>query len=364
MINNETSHSKRMTNKTLNSTATCIALLLGALLSLCSCASQAPKPLPPPVALVWPSGKEIPRIRFVGTISRPEDLEITKSFLQRFWGYIVGQEDNSLIAPYGITGDKRGVLYVVDTFLQKIHTFDAVAEKFHVFPSNDQPMTSPIAIAVDDSTDRIYVVDSKEGIIKIFRGVHDTSPLNIGKGLLQRPTGVAINFRSGELLVVDTKLSHIFRFDLKSHQLLGKFGDRGKKTGKFNHPTHITVAANGTILITDALNFRVQIYSAEGEFIKTFGSAGDSPGHFSRPRGIATDSDNNIYVVDALFDNIQIFDKEGRLLMDFGKSGRKNGEFWLPAGIYIDKKDTIYVADSYNRRIQIFQYLKVEDSSK
>ena len=337
-------------------------LLLSIVIGLSGCMAPAPEPTLPPADMVWPTGNETPRIRLVGSIARPEDFHITQNGFQRFWGYFVGQEDNRLVAPYGITVDLGGRLYVVDTFRRRVQRFDATAGKFHTFPTGDHLMTSPIDIIVNDTTGLIHVADSKEGIIKAFNGPDDTSPLEIGLGILQRPTGIAINQVTDELLVVDTKLSRIFRFDLHNHRLQGKFGSKGIEKGQFNHPTNITVAEDGTIVVTDALNFRIQIFSAKGEFLRTFGSAGDSPGHFSRPRGVATDSDGNIYVVDALFDNIQMFNKQGQLLMDFGTSGRGYGEFWLPAGICIDTNDKIYVADSYNKRVQIFQYLKQDNS--
>ena len=339
-----------------------IFLLLTIVMGLSGCMSPPPEPLLPPIDMVWPPGNETPRIQLLGSISRPEDLQITQNVFQRFWGYFVGQEDNTLVAPYGLTVDRDGRLYVIDTFRRQVQLFDAAAGKFHTFPKDEQSMTSPIDISVDDASGLIYVVDSKEALIKVFDGPNDTSPLEIGLDLLKRPTGVAINHTTNELLVVDTKLSRIFRFDLNNHRLQGEFGNKGIENGQFNHPTNIAVAEDGTILVSDALNFRIQIFSAKGEFIRKFGSAGDSPGHFSRPRGVATDSDGNIYVVDALFDNIQIFNKQGHLLMDFGTSGREYGEFWLPAGIFIDKNDKIYVADSYNKRVQIFQYLKQDDS--
>ena len=114
---------------------------------------------------------------------------------------------------------------------------------------------------------------------------------------------------------------------------------------------------DGKILVTDSLNFRVQIFSSAGKYLDEFGEAGQMPGFFSRPKGIANDSDGNIYVVDALFDNIQIFSDQGTLLMDYGGPGQYFGKFWLPSGIAIDNTDKIYVADTYNKRIQIFQYL-------
>ncbi|MGB3211393.1 MAG: hypothetical protein WBB19_11870 [Desulforhopalus sp.] len=331
------------------------------LLGLIGCAGPVGKLPPPPVDLVWPGGEEIPRIRFLGSVSTPEDYQIRQNVLQRFWGYLIGREKDILAAPYGVSVDPGGRLYVVDTFQRRIHLFDPAAGKYFVIPQDDIPMVSPVDIAVDEVTGQIYVADSKDGVVKVFDGARDKLPKAIGKGLLVRPTGIAINRTTDELLVVDTKLATVFRFDLSSCQLKERFGAEGRGPGLFNHPTNISVAGDGTILVTDALNFRIQIFSAQGVFQETFGSAGDSPGYFARPRGVATDSDANIYVVDGLFDNIQIFDKTGRLLMAFGTSGREYGQFWLPAGIFIDANDKIYVADSYNKRVQIFQYLQPDD---
>jgi DNA-binding beta-propeller fold protein YncE len=336
------------------------ALSLAVLQGLYGCAAPALDPLPPPVDLVWPKGGETPRIRFISSISKPEDLQITQSALMRFWNYLVGKDYDSL-APYGVTVDTSGRLYALDTIQRRVQVFDAKAGEFTIFPDDDHPMSSPIGIAVDNNG-RIFVSDSQDNIIKVFSGAGDVSPLIIGNGLFQRPTGIAVNQASKELLVVDTKLATVFRFDLVGYKLKGMFGAKGAELGQFNNPTNITVTQNGNILITDTLNFRIQVFSPQGGFLWAFGSAGDSPGHFARPRGVACDSDGNIYVADAIFDNIQIFDKKGRLLMDFGRLGEEYGEFWMPAGIWIDKNDKIYVADSYNKRVQIFQYLKQKEA--
>lgn len=105
------------------------------------------------------------------------------------------------------------------------------------------------------------------------------------------------------------------------------------------------------------MNFRVQIFEEDGEFISRIGEIGDAPGRFARPKGVAVDSEGHIYVVDAAFNNVQIFDQDGKLLLIFGEMGKGPGKFWLPAAMYIDKDDKIYVADQYNSRIDVFQYL-------
>ena len=320
------------------------------------CAGHAEVPAGHP-EIFWPSPPEVRRIEFVGAVSKPADLNILPGVFKRLLRYIAGQGAASLVSPYGIATDSRGRLYVVDTFLKCIHVFDAAGNQYHSFPGDSPMFASPVGIAIDKDG-RVYVTDSKKGVVFIFKDHGKRFLAAIGAGLFRRPTGIAVNPGTGELLVVDTLRSKVFRFDLSDRSLKGSFGTDGAAEGMFHYPTNICVTKTGAIIVSDALNFRVQVFSPQGRFRFTLGRMGNSPGTFSRPKGVASDSDGNIYVVDALFDNVQMFDKGGRLLMAFGDHGTEYGDFWLPGGLYIDKNDLIYVSDSSNRRVQIFRYLK------
>lgn len=312
--------------------------------------------------IFWPNPPEVKRIEFVKAVSKPEDLNIRPGILQRWGNYIVGRTAASIVSPYGITTDSQDRLYVVDTFLKRIHVFDAAGNQDFFFPADRTMLASPVGIAIDNGG-IVYITDSKRGVVYIFKDNGKTFLSTIGRGIFKRPTGIAVNPKTSELLVVDTLLSQVFRFDLSNRLPKGSFGTDGATEGLFHYPTNIFVTLTGDIIVSDSLNFRVQVFSPEGRFLFTFGRMGDAPGTFSRPKGVAADSDGNIYVVDALFDNIQVFDKRGRLLMAFGEHGTGYGDFWLPTGIYIDNNDLIYVSDSSNRRVQIFRYLK-EDMAK
>jgi DNA-binding beta-propeller fold protein YncE len=312
--------------------------------------------------IYWKSPMGGNRIEFVKAISKPEDLNIRPSILKRLANYIVGRAEASIVSPYGIVTDSQGRLYVVDTFLKRVHVFDTGKNQYFFFPADSTMLASPIGIAIDKSG-IVYITDSKRGMVYIFKDNGKTFLSTIGRDIFKRPTGIAINPKTSELLVVDTLLSRVFRFDLANRLPKGSFGTDGATAGMFHYPTNIFVTLTGDIIVSDALNFRVQVFSPKGRFLFSFGRMGDEPGTFSRPKGVAADSDGNIYVVDALLDNIQVFDKRGRLLMAFGEHGRRYGEFWLPTGIYIDNNDLIYVSDSSNQRVQIFKYLR-EDMSK
>lgn len=335
-----------------------IALAAGLLALQAGCFKMAVPEEKPVTPLLWPAPPEVPRISYVGAISRPADIGIREGLVQGFMRYLAGRPETPLVNPHGLTVDGEGRVYVVDNYRKKVHVYDPGRSNYRLFPQQGEPLVSPIGIAVDERRGRVYVTDSAAAVVRVF-ALDDASPAGeIRRGDMGRPTGIAVNPHTDELLVVDTLHSGILRFALPDHGLKGIIGQEGREAGRFHSPTHIAISPEGNIHVTDSLNFRVQVFSPEGRFIRAFGAAGDSPGYFSRPKGIAVDGDGNSYVVDALFDNVQVFDTAGRLLMSFGTPGTGPGQFWLPSGIFIDRNNRVFVSDSYNKRVQVFQYLK------
>lgn len=336
-----------------------LGLLIGVGMTGCAGVSRnGRKPLP---SIVWPNPPEVPRISFVNSVSEPEHLDIRSGMFKSFLNYLAGKKKVTIVNPHGIFADSLGRLYIVDTALKTLHVFDPGKQTYRTLntkSSKGAQLVSPIGVAVDEAGGRIFVTDSKEGTVKVFSIDELTFLIEIGRGDLQRPTGIAINGKTSELMILDSAKACVARFGMDDLKFRGAFGGPGSDAGRFNYPASIWVDADGTILVSDSLNFRIQVFSADGVFIRTFGSIGETTGHFTRPKGVASDSNGNVYVVDGLFDNVQIFSNEGEMLMAFGGHGTGYGEFWLPTGIFIDKGDKIYVADSYNKRVQVFQYLK------
>jgi len=328
---------------------------------LAACAPQAPSIEMPESDLVWPEPPATPRIRFLYTLAEPEDIDIRAGFFGRIMGAFRGPEARGIHSPYGLTRDAEGRLYVVDNFYQAVHVYDPGKNKYYRFPEKSpEAFRNPVDIALG-SGGRIYVSDSVAGRVHVFSQQGTKYLRSIGAGQLQRPTGLAVNHKTGELLVLDTMASQLLVFDEGDLSLKrtvgGDNGDSGSAS-MFHLPTNVAVAGNGRVYVTDSMNFRIQALSAELELTGSFGAAGNVPGNFSRPKGLATDSDGHVYVIDALFDNVQIFDDQGDLLLAFGAPGHEPGKFWLPNAIFIDPDDRIYVSDSHNKRVQVFQYLK------
>ena len=317
-------------------------------------------PSPAPSDTVWPPSPEVARIKFLRSFSGPEDLGMGQGGALRFFRRLLfGQEPRRFVRPYGVAVDGQGRrLYVADPGLGAVHAFDLAAGRYALLRgARKQRLRTPIGVAVDGNG-RLLVADSESALVFVF-SPKQRLLFSFGREQgLERPTGIAA--AGDRVYVTDTAGHRVLAYRLRGGRAepLFNFGGRGDAPGRFNYPVDLAVSKDGQLYVNDSLNFRVQVFDAQGKALRSLGRPGDSSGSFQRSKGVALDSDGNLYVVDALFDTVQIFGPDTRFLLNFGRPGAEDGEFWLPSGLAIDGTDRLYVADSYNRRVQTFQYLK------
>lgn len=313
--------------------------------------------------LVWPLPPEKPRIKYIDSIHGAADVEPARkaNFLDRLAGIDRKEFKPGFVKPYGIAVDSRGRIYVTDSGQGIIFVLDRQQKRVTFLGRNEQVrLRVPIGVFVD-AKDRVWVADALGQHVYAFDSDSGQVLFALGKqDEMVNPTDVAVDEARHRLYVVDSRQHCVLVYDSESGQYLSKFGERGTGKGQFNFPTNVALDRAGRIYVTDTLNFRVQIFDADGKFVDTFGEQGNRMGNMLKPKGIALDSSQNIYVVDADFDNFQIFDQQKRLLMFLGSYGQGAGTFWLPAGICIDRQNFIYIADQNNHRVQIFQLLNGE----
>jgi len=308
--------------------------------------------------LVWPPPPDKPKIEWIKSIKKVEDVEGERGFFGKILDVIIGKEKKQIIKPFGsyFIGNR---LYFTDTGAKTLFIFDFKNKKVDYIDNiGDYKFSSPIDVVVDKKGN-IYVSDSVLGAVFVFDN-NKRYKGKIGSGFLKRPTGLTINHKKGWLYVSDTVAGKIYIFDLKG-KLIKQIGKTGKGDGEFNKPTFITLDKKGNLYVVDTMNARVQIFDENGKFLRKFGKRGTVIGTFANPRGIAVDSDGNIYVTDTLLSAVQIFNQKGQLLLVVGYYGTRDGEFAFPEDISISSKNYIFVSDSYNMRIQVLRYLKGGD---
>ncbi len=342
--------------------AVAVAWLLG------SCAvgppARAPSLEPEAAAPVWPSPPDPPRYVFVRTLVGerdfvgPEDetVDAVTDALRWVAGLVLGDPEYlELRRPVSGLVDRRGRVHVVDVSHRAVMVFDMPAAQLQKWQLAAEGLLfkSPIGIAAD-LNDGILVTDSE--LAEVFRLDADGRPLGrFGKGLLERPTGIARDPASGLIYVADTVRHDVKVFDAGG-ELVDLLGHRGRRGGSFNGPTHLAFD-DGRLYVSDSLNFRVQVLDPESDEQLVFGEVGLFVGNLTRPKGVTIGGGGRIYVVESYFDHLLVYDRTGQLLLAIGGAGQEIGQFYLPAGAWTDPQGRVYVADMFNGRVVVLKEL-------
>jgi ABC-type Fe3+ transport system permease subunit/DNA-binding beta-propeller fold protein YncE len=182
-------------------------------------------------------------------------------------------------------------------------------------------------------------------------------------GQFGMPRAVAVNSR-GELYVCEYGDSErVQKFALAktasgSHSLateanlLGGWGSPGTAPGEFNRPEGLAIDAQDRVYEADSCNHRIQIFDANGKFLRAYGHAGSGKGELSYPQDICLDSAGNQYVCEFGNSRIQVFDAHDQPLEIIGGAGGAPGRFANPWAVALDSHGNLYVADGMNHRVQ------------
>jgi DNA-binding beta-propeller fold protein YncE len=311
--------------------------------------------------LVWPQPPQRRRIAFVTQITGVDDVKGARkrTWMDRAAGAKQKEPRTRLKTPYGVASDSKGRIFVADPTNRSIFVFD-IEHREVSFRGDKAPaqLALPIGVAID-ARDRLFVSDSYFHQITLF-GPEGEVVAVFGSNELQRPGGIAIDNTSKRLYVADSKANNIAVFDSESLRLIGHVGAADtpgeQEKGRFSCPTNVAVSRTGEIYVTDTWNSRVQVFDGTGKFMREFGGHGVVPGSFVRPKGVAVDVDGHVYVADAEFNNFQILSSKGEPMLAIGAYGNNPGQFALIAGIAIDNNNRIYVTDQLRGRVQVFQY--------
>lgn len=307
---------------------------------------------------------EVPRYVYLGELIGEQnfvDPEGTKKnvFIEAL-KWVVGLLDNPspvvLQRPQSGVVDENGRILITDVSRSAVFVFDQAQGLLDVweFAEGYKRFAAPTGIALGPAG-RVFVADAdlKQVVVLDEKGKGFAM---IGKGQLERPTGLAWDPDAALLYVSDTQAHQIKVFDVTG-RLVRTIGQRGEAAGEFNFPTYLALS-RGKLIVSDTMNARVQVVAVDdSELPKIIGTRGTNVGNLVRPKGVAADAENNIYVIESYFDHLLIFDQYGRFLLPIGGTGKDVGSFYLPGGVWLDGGNRVFVADTFNGRVVVFQFL-------
>jgi DNA-binding beta-propeller fold protein YncE len=202
--------------------------------------------------------------------------------------------------------------------------------------------------------------EARVRLVEIIRGRPDAEEKGkLGKALFgATPQGrydwlvkpFAVDYDpEGRLLVTDTVLGVLFRFD-KTERLMDVFGTSGSV--RLDTPLGLCVGADGTIYVADAGLGKVVAYNSEGRVTSVFGRRGE----LSNPTDAVLSPDGSrLYVADSKNHRIVIYDaKTAEMLSSFGKRGMGDNEFNFPTSLTFGPEGNLFVVDQINSRVVVF----------
>jgi len=209
-----------------------------------------------------------------------------------------------------------------------------------------------VTAVATDSRNRVFVFNRGVHPVAIFspEGAFLSS---WGEGVFARAHGMTIGPDDAVYCVDD--LDHtVKKFSVDGELLLtlgtsGHFSDTGATSvdyrniqragAPFNFPTNLAISPCGDLYVADGYgNARIHRFTADGDLLLSWGEPGDGPGQFHIPHGLAVDQRGNIYVADRENSRIQIFSAEGQYITEWNDVAR-------PCEVFIDHNSNVYIAE-------------------
>ena len=119
-------------------------------------------------------------------------------------------------------------------------------------------------------------------------------------------------------------------------------------------PNGIHVLPDGRLVVTDTGNHRFLVLDPAGKILRSVGKRGGGPGEFNFPDELTVTRNGMICVVDVINCRVQEFNLQGDFVREFGGIGQSAGTFARPKGIAEDGQGRLWVSDAMSNMIQCF----------
>src|ERR1019366_2479968 len=303
-----------------------------------------------------------------------------------------------MLAPFGVTADSSGNLYVAESGTNRIRKIDtagnittAIGDGIQGFAGDGGApdkveMSVPTSVAAD-SSGNVYFADSLNNRIRKLAGGTVTTFAGSGvfshsgdggaaaSAQLNTPMGVAVGISN--LYIADTA-NNVVRSvangtisNFAGTGTAGSSGDGNAAAGaQLNGPQGLAVDSAGNLYIADTQNHRVRKVATNGTISTvagngTAGFGGDgsaaSSAQLNAPFGVAVDTAGNLYIAEfgnnrvrkvATNGNISTFAGNGVSGFSGDNGQATSAQFNGPQGVAVDPAGNVYIADSGNNRVR------------
>ena len=157
-----------------------------------------------------------------------------------------------------------------------------------------------------------------------------------GDGLFDRPHGLRIDAHDN-IWATDVAANMVYKFNPpgRLEMVLGVKGHTGEwhpfgHLRLFHEPNEAVVGPTGDIFVLQGhgkAEPRVLKFASDGSFIKSWGGKGKGPGEFDLPHSLVFDAQGLLYIADRNNARIQVFDADGSYIRESQHAGAPCGLF-------------------------------------
>lgn len=280
----------------------------------------------------YPPPPDPPHMQFLMSIGADTDIPGSRRGLVRV---LLGDKPlQRLGRPRGV-GVHAGIIYVADASFHTVITIDLARKSFGwIQDSGGGKLVNPIGLHIAEDGS-LYVADAARREVLAYAPGGRPFLRTYGDPKTLRPTDVVVI--GDRVYITDIADHEIEVYDRKTAERITVLGKEGEGPGEFKFPNFLAAGPDGTLYVTDSMNFRVQRLSSDGKPLASYGKLGDWTGSLTRPKGIAVDRDGLLHVLDAGFENAQIFLPDGTAATFYGGFGNVPGHMYLPFGVCVDE---------------------------
>ncbi|MFC2021133.1 peptidyl-alpha-hydroxyglycine alpha-amidating lyase family protein [Chloroflexota bacterium] len=220
-----------------------------------------------------------------------------------------------------------------------------------------------IAGVLVDSSDKVYILNRGDHPVIVLSREGDFIT-SWGEGYFGRAHAATYG-NDGSIWCADDGNHTVTRFTPEGEvlQVLGE-RDQPSDTGyveeqgissikrgglPFNRPTGVALSPSGEIYVSDGYgNARVHKFNSDGKLLLSWGEPGTGLSQFRIPHGIWLDREQRVWICDRENDRIQIFSANGEFINQWT-------DLSVPTDLFIDNEGTVYVSE-ISGRVSIFTY--------
>ena len=264
-------------------------------------------------------------------------------------------------AAAAVAFDAKGHLFVLSRGTQPLTEFDADGKFIRSFGEGLFTRSHGLRIdaagniwATDVGGHVVYKLNPQGQVLLTLGTKGQKGEWNAATHLLNEPNDLAIG-RNGDIFIVQGHTPgamgdpRVLKFD-KNGAFIKSWGGKGKEPGKFDVAHGIAIDSKGLLWVADRENQRIEVFDADGKFIRELKYAG-------LPCSLAI-GNQYIYMVNGFAGQLLRLDLQGKVLAATGKPGTGVGEFGEAHFIAVSPRGEIYVADSVNAAVQKFVMVK------